>query len=93
MTNYTEKDLMAEYNEKIDTVWRANEELNRKIKELKKENIDLKTTLAMCERDANTAKNLCDGIASNVERAGIRTPWYDNTSRNSRYLRKQGDDF
>lgn len=82
-----------ELNKKMDTVWRANDELNRKIKELKKENVDLKRTLSRCGRAANTAKRLCNNITSDVERAGIRTPWYDNISCNSCCLRKQGDDI
>lgn len=57
-----------ELDKKVDRLWSVNEELNRKIKELKKENKDLKTTFAMCERDANTAKNLCNGIVSKVKR-------------------------
>lgn len=63
-----------ELNEKIDTVWRANDELNRKIKELEKEKIDLKTTLALCERDANMARELCHTVAFNAEHARNKTP-------------------
>lgn len=53
-----------ELNEKVDRLWSVNDELNRKIKELKKENKDLKTTLAICDRNATTARDLCDGIVS-----------------------------
>lgn len=83
MERDTARHECEELNEKIDTVWRANDELNRKIKELKKENIDLKTTLAICERDANTAKNLCDGISFQAEHARNKTPWFTNTSFNN----------
>ena len=60
-----------------DTAEHECEELDRKFKELVEENKDLRTTLAMCERDANTAKNLCDNIAFNAERARNKTPWFD----------------
>ena len=56
-----------ELNEKVDRLWRVNDELNRKIKELKKENKELKATLAVCAVDANTAKNLCNGIVSKAK--------------------------
>ena len=61
-----------------DTAQHECEELNEKIKELEKENKDLKQTLAMCERDANTARNLCDGIAFHAEHARNKTPWFTN---------------
>lgn len=54
------------------------EELNRKIKELEKEKIDLKTTLALCERDANMARELCHTVAFNAERARNKTPWFND---------------
>jgi hypothetical protein len=59
-----------------DTAQHECEELNEKIKELIKENKDLKQTLAMCERDANTARNLCDTIAFNADLARNKTPWF-----------------
>lgn len=52
-----------------DTAQHECEELNRKIKELKKENTDLKTILQMCEQDANEVRNLGHTIAFNAERA------------------------
>lgn len=67
-----------------DTAEHECEELEKKFKELSKENVDLKATLAMCERDANTAKrdantakNLCDNIAFNAKRARNKTPWFN----------------
>lgn len=68
-----------ELNEKVEKLWLVNEELNRKIKALEKEKIDFETTLAMCERDANTARNLCHNIAFNAERARNKTPWFTDT--------------
>ena len=62
-----------------DTAQHECEELNEKIKELMKKNKDLKTTLAMCERDANTARKLCVGIAFHAEHARNETPWFINT--------------
>lgn len=62
-----------------DTAEHECEELDKKIKELEKEKIDLKTTLAMCERDANVARNLCHNIAFNAERARNKTPWFNDT--------------
>lgn len=56
-----------ELDKKVDRLWSVNEELNRKIKELKKENKELKATLAVCAVDANTAKNLCNGIVSKAK--------------------------
>ena len=58
-----------ELNEKVDRLWRVNDELNRKIKELKKDKKDLKAILQMCERDANKVRNLGHTIAFNAERA------------------------
>ena len=57
-----------ELDKKMDRLWSVNDELNRKIKELKKDNKELKATLAVCAVDANTAKNLCNGIVSKVKR-------------------------
>jgi regulator of replication initiation timing len=59
-----------------DTAQHECEELNEKIKELIKENKDLKQTLAMCERDANMARELCHNIAFNAERVRNKTPWF-----------------
>lgn len=52
-----------ELDKKVDRLWSVNEELNRKIKGLEKDNKDLKTILAMCNRDADMARSLCEGLA------------------------------
>lgn len=63
-----------------DTAEHECKELDKKFKELVKENVDLRTTLALCERDANAARNLCHNIAFNAERARNKTPWFNDTS-------------
>lgn len=60
-----------------DTAEHECEELDRKFKELVEENEDLRTTIKMCELDANAARNLCDNIAFNAERAKNKTPWFN----------------
>jgi septal ring factor EnvC (AmiA/AmiB activator) len=62
-----------------DTAQHECEELDKKFKELVKVNNELRMTLAMCERDANMARELCHTIAFNAERARNETPWFTNT--------------
>ena len=61
-----------------DTAQHECEELDRKFKELVKENEELRMTLAMFERDANMARELCHNIAFNAERARSKTPWFND---------------
>lgn len=61
-----------------DTAQHECEELDRKFKELVKENEELRMTLAMFERDANMARELCHNIAFNAERARNKTPWFND---------------
>lgn len=61
-----------------DTAEHECEELEKKFKELVKENEDLRTTLKMCERDANMSRSLCHNIAFNAERARNKTPWFND---------------
>lgn len=67
-----------------DTAEHECEELEKKFKELVKENEDLRSTLKMCERDANMSRSLCHNIAFNAERARNKTPWFNDM---------QGDDI
>jgi chaperonin cofactor prefoldin len=60
-----------------DTAEHECEELEKKFKELVKENEDLRTTFALCERDANMARELCHTVAFNAERARNKTPWFN----------------
>ena len=60
-----------------DTAQHECEELDKKFKELVKENEELRMTLAMCERDANMARELCHTVAFNAERARNKTPWFN----------------
>jgi flagellar motility protein MotE (MotC chaperone) len=78
-----------------DTAEHECEELDKKFKELVKENEELRMILAMCERDANTAKNLCHTVAFNAERARNKTPWFNDEPCNictTKYALK-GDDI
>lgn len=50
---------------------------NKLIEELRQKNEELRMTLAMCERDANMARELCHTVAFNAERARNKTPWFN----------------